>query len=141
MKKTATTLSCALFIAGVLAGCSSGSTSTGPTVTTVPASAAAPAADVDKTAEFKAANTGAPWIDQVTAATETETGRVRIDTTVVDPKGEDGSAPAKKAIAICEAAVASFGPSYTNISVMEQDGTHFVLYGHPSVPKGACTEV
>lgn len=24
---------------------------------------------------------------------------------------------------------------------MEDDGTHFVLFGHPSVPAGTCTEV
>ena len=43
------------------------------------------------------------------------------------------------AIAICESAVALFGPSY--VSVLEEDGTSVVLYGHQSVPKGACAEV
>ena len=35
--------------------------------------------------------------------------------------------------------VALFGPSH--VAVMEDDGTNFVLFGHLSVPKGACTEV
>ena len=50
-----------------------------------------------------------------------------------------GSEAAVTAIAICESAVALFGPSY--VSVLEEDGTSVVLYGHQSVPKGACAEV
>jgi hypothetical protein len=40
--------------------------------------------------------------------------------------------------AICESAVALFGHSH--VAVMEDDGTSFVLFGHPSVPTGAFTE-
>jgi hypothetical protein len=71
--------------------------------------------------------------------TEIEPGRIRIYTSVVDPQTASGSEAAVTAIAICESAVALFGPSY--VSVLEDDGTSFVLYGHPSVPEGACTEV
>ena len=78
-------------------------------------------------------------MDQIKSVTETEPGRIRIDTSVVDPQAASGSEAAVTAIAICEPAVALFGPNY--VSVLEDDGTNFVLYGHPAVPKGACTEV
>lgn len=79
----------------------------------------------------------APW-PAVTAVTQTEPGRISVATSIVDPRGDDGSPEALDAIAICEAA-ASTGATY--VSVMEADGTHFVLYGHPSYPAGQCTEV
>ena len=117
-----------------------------PAGTTAPSQTAAapesqPAAtsENDMTADFKTANSGAAWVGQIKSATATEPGRIKIETSIVDPRGADGSEPARTAIAICEAAVAVFGPSY--VAVMEDDGTHFVLFGHPSVPAGACTEV
>ena len=104
-----------------------------------PESLPAASSDPDKTADFKTANAGAAWVGQIKSATAAEPGRIKIETSIVDPRGADGSEPARTAIAICEAAVAIFGPSY--VAVMEDDGTHFVLFGHPSVPAGACTEV
>ncbi|MGX1160755.1 hypothetical protein FBY31_0875 [Arthrobacter sp. SLBN-100] len=71
---------------------------------------------------------------QIKSATEPEPGRISIDTSVVDPRGADGSEAAKTATAICESAVALFGPSY--VEVKEDDGTHFVLFWI-SVSKGA----
>lgn len=73
----------------------------------------------------------------VTSATETEAGRIEVATSIVDPRTE-GSPEAASAVAICEAAVA-VGAEY--VSVLEEDGTSFVLYGHPSVPAGECAEV
>jgi hypothetical protein len=61
-----------------------------------------------------------------------------INSTVVDPRGEAGSKVAQDAIKLCEAGD-TFG--YDSISVKENDGTTFVLYGHPSVPAGKCSEV
>lgn len=104
-----------------------------------PESLPAAAIDPDRTVDFATANANAVWVGQVKSATETEPGRMTIETGIVDPRGADGSEAARTAIAICEAAVAIFGPNY--VAVMEDDGTHFVLYGHPSVPKGACAEV
>lgn len=141
-------LAAAVAAALLLTGCatSSSPTETAPAESTTPSQTAAapesmPAAssDPDKTADFKTANAGAAWVGQIKSATETEPGRIKIETSVVDPRGADGSEPAKTAISICEAAVTVFGPSY--VAVMEDDGTHFVLFGHPSVPKGACAEV
>ncbi len=95
--------------------------------------------DVDMTADFTTANAGAAWVGKIKSATATEPGRITIETSIVDPRGADGGEPARTALAICESAVAIFGPSH--VAVMEDDGTHFVLFGHPSVPAGACTEV
>ncbi|WHP18805.1 hypothetical protein [Cellulomonas sp. ES6] len=79
----------------------------------------------------------ASW-STVSAVTETEPGRFEIQTSIVDPRGDDGSPEAQEAIAICQAAVDA-GATY--VAVFEADGTHFVLYGHPSAPPGACGEV
>ena len=101
----------------------------------IPSSSPAP----NKTADFLTANANARWVGQIKSVTETEPGRIRIDTSVVDPQAASGSEAAVTVIAICESAVALFGPSY--VSVLEEDGTSVVLYGHQSVPKGACAEV
>ena len=93
----------------------------------------------DKTADFKTAKKNAPWLGKIKSVTETEAGRIRIETSLVDPRGADGGEEAKSAITICESVVSLFGPSY--VSVLEDDGTNFVLFGHPSVPRGACAEV
>jgi len=93
----------------------------------------------DKTADFKTAKKNAPWLGKIKSVTETEPGRMRIETSLLDPRGADGSEEAKNAIAICEAVVSLFGPNY--VSVLENDGTSFILFGHPSVPTGTCAEV
>lgn len=94
-------------------------------------------ADTDRTAAVKAAlsdNLAAV----VKTAVQSEPGRLQIDTSLVDPRGAAGSPDAKKATAICEAAVAKFGAAH--VSVMENDGTSWILYGHPSYGN-TCTEV
>lgn len=131
----------------LIAGCSSPSTpsTAEPEAATASQTAAAPETiptptDAgDKTSDFMTANSSAAWVGQIKSVVETEPGRITIDTSVVDPRGADGSDEAKMAIAICESAVSLFGPSY--VAVKEHDGTHFVLFGHPSVPKGSCAEV
>lgn len=77
--------------------------------------------------------------DAVTKAEESEPGRISVETSLVDPRGEDGSAEARQAIEICEAAAGIEGVTY--VSVLEKDGTSWVLFGHPSVPTGKCAEV
>jgi hypothetical protein len=135
----------------LLTGCSSSTPQTAATTAmpaqTTTASQTAGAAESlptksgepDKTADFKTANADADWVGQIKAVTETEPGRISIDTSVVDPRGADGSEAARTAIAMCESALALFRTSY--VAVKEDDRTHLVLFGHPSVPKGACTEV
>lgn len=92
----------------------------------------------DYLAAFQEANSGAPWIESVLAVTETEPGRLEVETDIVDPRGDPGSPEAETAILICEAAVAF--AEVTNVSIFESDGTTFVVYGHPLYSNG-CTEV
>lgn len=93
----------------------------------------------DKTADFKTAKKNATWLNAIKSVAETEPDRIRVETDFVDPRGATGSEEAKSAVAICESVVTLFGPRY--VSVLEDDGTTFVLFGHPSVPSGACAEV
>lgn len=137
-------------VALLLCGCTASapqkaSTATTPAPTTVSQVAAPPksipsgAYSQDKTADFKTAKKNAPWLGKIKSVTEIEPGRIRVETSVVHPRGADGSEEAKTAIDICESIVTLFGPSY--VSVLEDDGTNFALFGHPSVPSGACAEV
>lgn len=95
-----------------------------PTVTVTATPAAAPTAVDDKLAALRTVS------QMVTGVEETEPGRWTVHTSIVDPRGDDGSsAEAQKAIAICKKAV-ELGATY--VSVMESNDTTFVLYGHPS---------
>lgn len=125
-------------VAGILlTGCSSADEpEVAPSVAPSPSETAAKDDSKDVTAELKKlAGTNA---DAITLAEETEPGRISVKTTLVDPR-TDGSAEAKEATAICEAATEL--DSVTYVSVLEEDGTSWVLYGHPAVPKGECAEV
>ena len=102
------------------------------------ASVSAPVAAVDRTADVTAALDVA-GAAAITSAEETEPGRVVISTSIVDPRGDNGSAEAVLAVSICD--VVSAMPGVEHVSIMEADGTTFVLFGHPSVPAGACAEV
>ena len=135
-----------LVCAGALAGC--GGESATPTVArTTPAAdvrAAETASRGDRTRDLTAANPGAGWLSAVSEAIETEPGRIEVSTTIVDPRGADGSAAARRALAICRAAqqlLVRGGVTSPHVSVLERDGSTFVLYGHPMVPKGECGEV
>ncbi|MFS4506911.1 hypothetical protein ACMA46_11795 [Clavibacter sp. Sh2141] len=122
----------ALLFAATLAlsGCS---TEAAPEPAASAPAASAPAADSDITTAAQALVGGS-----VSAATETEPGRLQLDTTIVDPRGEAGSPEAVEALDLCKQAKAI--PGVTHVSVMEADGTSFVLAGHPSYGQN-CTEV
>lgn len=81
----------------------------------------------------------------VILVTETEAGRLTIMTSLEDPgAGIAGSPEALDAIRICETAVAAAqGAGYplTNLTVTEDNESSWILWGHPSVPVGVCTEV
>ncbi|WP_163185912.1 hypothetical protein [Cellulosimicrobium sp. SL-1] len=104
--------------------------------TAAPATETSPAAEtsaaVDRTADVQAAAG-----DVVTKATETEPGRIEVETTIADPRGDAGGAEGQSAIAVCEA-VKGLGAEH--VSVLEADGSTFVVAGHPSYGE-ACTEV
>lgn len=135
-----TRLTAALIIATslALAGCSSGPAEIAPTASAPAAESMAPAASepasasVDRTEELRQLAG-----DEVVRAEEVEPGRITVETSITDPRTGEGSTEAVAAIAICEAAV-SLGATY--VSVLEADGTSFVLYGHPSYGP-TCTEV
>jgi hypothetical protein len=120
----------ALLLATGLNGCSS---DTAPEATTTAPSSAAPVAESEISTAAQALVGGS-----VTAATETEPGRVQLDTTIVDPRGDDGSPEALEALDLCEQAKAI--PGVAHVSVLEADGTSFVLAGHPSYGEN-CVEV
>lgn len=94
---------------------------------------AAPAGDL--ASQVNSALAGNPHVTEVKSPEE---GRVEIDTDLVDPR-TDNSAEAQQAKDICKTAVGVGGVTY--VSVKEQDGTNWILYGHPLVPKGECGEV
>ena len=89
------------------------------------------------------ANPKASWLKSVASVEEVEPGRLTVSTSIVDPRGANDSPAAKEAIAICKASVSLLkanGVGKPYVAVLESDGTHFVLYGHPAYPHG-CTEV
>jgi hypothetical protein len=121
-----------------------GGDSSGAEAASATASAADPTGNIaDVTNEVRASASGASWADTVTTATLTEPGRITAETTITDPRGADGSPAAQQAIQVCEGVVAYLqgtGVAEPKVSVMEGDGSTFVLYGHPSYP-GGCVEV
>ncbi len=99
--------------------------------------------DGDRTEDLRSAANGQAWADNITTATESEPGRLEVATDLVDPRGGNGSPEAQTAIQICETTVSLLkddGAQEPYVAVMEKDGTHWVLYGHPAYPDG-CTEV
>ena len=95
-----------------------------PTVTVTAEPPAAVAPTDDRIAALRAVS------QMVTGVEETEPGRWVVHTSIIDPRGDDGSSPeAQKAIAICEKAV-ELGA--VHVSVMESNDSTFVVYGHPS---------
>ena len=95
-----------------------------PTVTVTVSAAPDSMSDGDRLTALRAVS------QMVTGVEETEPGRWVVHTSILDPRGDDGSSPeAQKAIAICERAV-ELGATY--VSVMESNDSTFVLYGHPS---------
>lgn len=77
--------------------------------------------------------------DLVTAATVTEPGRLQIDTTIVDDR-DNGGDDADDALALCNAGLTLLDVDDPYVAVMEEDGTHFVIAGHPSYGN-ECTEI
>lgn len=131
------------------ASSASASTDDTPNVAAQPTTAdpsAAPDADArnDQTKALLSLANGADWADSLTTATMTEPGRLEVATTLVDPRGDAGSPEAQEVIAICEAAVSLLEDQDVSdpyVSVLEDDGTTWILYGHPMVPEGECGEV
>jgi hypothetical protein len=101
-------------------------------VSAAPQASSPVAGTADRTADLHA-SVG----DIVLSAVETEPGRLEVETTITDPRGDAGSPEAREAIAVCEAA-RDLG--YEHVRVSEADGSTFVVAGHPSYG-AACAEV
>lgn len=136
----------ALLLCGCLASApESSSIATMPGQTTVSQTAAPPdfipnaPHGGDKTADFKMAKKNAPWWGNIKSVTEIEPGRISVETSLMHPRDAEVSEEAKSAIDICRSVVALFGTRH--VSVLEDDGTNFVLFGHPSVSGRSCAEV
>lgn len=124
-----------------LAACSPTPTPTpAPTVTVAVTAAPTPAPTVTVYATPTAAAAGSTSDErlaalrtisqQVTGVEETEPGRWVVHTSIVDPRGDDGTSPeAIAALSICQKAV-NLGA--TKVTVTESDDSTFALYGHPS---------
>ncbi|MER8026914.1 hypothetical protein [Glutamicibacter protophormiae] len=76
--------------------------------------------------------------EYVVKATETEPGRFSVETSIVDPRGADGSMPALQAVRLCNLVTQNFDAKY--VSILEDDGTTFAVYGSPMVNGGECGE-
>ena len=126
-----------IVLAFALAGCSSEASAPAPAPSESKEAAATPVASNDLTATVKtlAGKDG----DVITSAVEEEPGRIIVETTLVDPRGKDGSVEAKRALAICELLASKDDVHY--VSLKEADGTHWILFGHPMVTEGECGEV
>lgn len=133
----------------LLTGCSGDETSedtrtAGEVAASAYAESPEAADDVDLTADL---TVGQPWADAVTSAIQTDPNRVEVDTTIVDPRGENGSPEAQQAIAICQGTVAWLqeqGAVEPHVRVMEADGTTFAVYSQTAVgdlvPAQECSE-
>lgn len=93
--------------------------------------------DVDVTQEIKALlpDDISPLIKD---AIVSEPGKIQVETSIVDPRGKNGSPQAEQAISICTTIVKK---GYEYIAIMENDGTHYVVFGHPAYPAGQCSEI
>jgi hypothetical protein len=133
LTRTALTLpALALTLALALSGCT-GSPATPEGPSPVPEASSAPAAPSEISTAAQALVGGS-----VTAVNETEPGWLKLETTIVDPRGGAGSPAALEALDLCEQAKAI--PGVTHVYVLEADGTYFVLGGHANYGEG-CVEV
>lgn len=131
MKKTFAPLLLATLL---VAGCSSTAEQPSAPSSSVASTPTTEAAAVDRTADVqKVAG------EHVTAAEEPEPGRILVETDLKDPRSSGGTPEAEQAMAICKSVAKMNGVKY--VSVMEMDGTSWVLFGHPALPDGECGEI
>ncbi len=135
---------CALTVLAV-AGCSSPQSApdTGaaaPSVISVPA---APSASATFATDLAGpVNEALSNVDTVSGIEQTGSASVQVNTTIVDPRGEDGSAEAAEALAVCETAAAAVD-GIQSLTVNEADGTGLALYRTDAGtlgPSGECFE-
>ena len=117
----------------LLTGCSSTPDAPASTPPAAPATTDTAAVEArDITPEVKAA--AGEHADKVTTAMLDEANTVAVETTITDPRGDNGSPEAQAALAICEAVAEVADPA--GATIREADGTGFVVYR-----QGKCLEV
>lgn len=103
-----------------------------PAIAATPEAAPEPAAE-DFTAQLLAANTDAPWSDYLTSATLDAPDHATIQTSIIDPRGPDGSPEALLALQICETVVTHLANQgiTAGVRILEADESSFVVRGQP----------
>ena len=121
-------------------------TTSSPATSSPAPSSTAAAEDPDVTANLVSRANGQPWGATIVEAVRTEPQRLEVQTTIVDPRGDNGSPAALQALEVCRAAVLILteeGATAPYVRVLEEDGTTFALYTStpaPLVPTGECAE-
>lgn len=124
-------------LALVLTGCSAevpAAPAPSPTV-----SEEAPEASTEKDVTSKVQKIAGELGDVVTSAVEKEPGRIDVQTSIVDPRGPDGSRPALDAVRLCNKIVQGID-GLTHVKILEADRTTFAAYGIPIINDGKCGE-
>lgn len=142
----------------VLAGCSAAAEPTEPTTETVTETATATETETGPATTETVTETATPtteaaqaegnpteaflaeygrerWADKIVEVIR-EGDRVQVRTTIVDPRGRDGSPAAAEVLDVCRAALDLFDPD--GVSVMEADDTTFA---HTTREEPGCVEV
>lgn len=114
-------------------------TEAGPTVTETVTETATPKteaaeAEGDPTEQFLAEYGRERWADKVIEVTR-DSNSVQVRTTIVDPRGRDGSPAASEALDVCRAALDLFDPG--SVRVMEADDSTFA---HAGIDGPECVE-
>lgn len=116
-------------------------TAAAPTVTitaTVDTTSDMPA---DPTQGFLDANKREPWASKIIDVEQTGADSFRVRTSIVDPRGRDGSPEASEAIRICRATIEfaqAAGIEKPGVHVAEADDTVFVVFDYDET--GVCVE-
>jgi hypothetical protein len=108
------------------------------TVTPKPTASASTSDPTDLTARLQGA--GEVWSDKVLKVRKTGARSYEVTTTVVDPRGRDGSPAATEALAICRATLAAAKDDDVDsptVRVLEADGTTFA---HGGIDGPGCVE-
>lgn len=106
------------------------------TVTAEPTTAEpSPTAEETLLEKLKSANSTEPWLSKVLTVTQVSADQVDVETSIIDPRGDEGSLAAVEAIEVCGAVVEVLeaeGESRVKIFVYESDGSTFAYAGNSS---------
>ena len=108
------------------------------TVTVTPAPPETPEADL--TQQLTEGHARESWADKVIEVKRIGPRSLEVRTMITDPRGEDGSAAALEALAVCSAALSllkAAGVDSPSVRVLESDGSTFV---HAGIDSPECVE-